>query len=119
MPSPCSTCHVARRTVNSSDACRRAGIRPRSRSPGRRSSSRTARARARTRIPTGPVRASRAEHQGTGKDGTLGQLSGTLSVIDAAKLDSTQLVSLSARVARRERMEPPAVVPTDFRRSST
>jgi YVTN family beta-propeller protein len=50
--------------------------------------------------PDGPGPRSSREHQGSGKNGTLGQLTGSLSVIDAARLDSPQLDQLSARVAR-------------------
>ncbi|HTE44304.1 MAG TPA: beta-propeller fold lactonase family protein [Gemmatimonadaceae bacterium] len=39
------------------------------------------------------------EHQGSGKNGTLGQLTGTLSVVNAARLTPTALDALSKRVA--------------------
>jgi YVTN family beta-propeller protein len=39
------------------------------------------------------------EHQGSGKNGTLGQLRGTLSVVDLSAITSASLAQLSTRVA--------------------
>jgi len=50
--------------------------------------------------PDGPGPRLSREHQGSGRNGTLGQLSGSLSVIDAARLDSPTLDQFSLRVAR-------------------
>jgi hypothetical protein len=52
--------------------------------------------------PDGPGPRLSREHQGSGKNGTLGQLSGSLSVIDASstRLDAPTLTQLSARVAK-------------------
>ena len=50
--------------------------------------------------PDGPGPRESKEHQGSGKDGTLGQLTGSLSVVDASSLDATGLARMSERVAR-------------------
>ena len=50
--------------------------------------------------PDGPGPRMSREHQGSGKNGTLGQLSGTLSVIDVASLDARAFEKLSSRVAQ-------------------
>src|SRR5262249_26448852 len=52
--------------------------------------------------PDGPGPRESRERMGTGRNGTLGQLNGTLSVIDVAPstLDATALAQLSDRVAR-------------------
>lgn len=49
--------------------------------------------------PDGPGPRASLEHQGSGKNGTLGQLTGTLSVIDATHLDTAALETFSKRVA--------------------
>lgn len=50
--------------------------------------------------PDGPGPRMSLQHQGSGKNGTLGQLSGTLSVIDLAALNAQTLKTFSDRVAR-------------------
>ncbi len=50
--------------------------------------------------PDGPGPRTSLEHQGSGRNGTLGQLSGSLSVIDASRIDAASLAQLSVRVAR-------------------
>ncbi|HEY9228048.1 MAG TPA: beta-propeller fold lactonase family protein [Gemmatimonadaceae bacterium] len=50
--------------------------------------------------PDGPGPRESREHLGSGANGTLGQLRGTLSVIDGASLDAGTLEQLSRRVAR-------------------
>src|SRR5258708_5883756 len=49
--------------------------------------------------PDGPGPRASLLHQGSGKNGTLGQLRGTLTVIDLAGITATSLNQLSARVA--------------------
>ncbi|MEP6493924.1 MAG: bifunctional YncE family protein/alkaline phosphatase family protein [bacterium] len=48
------------------------------------------------------------QNQGSGKNGTLGQLTGTLSVIDASRLAGATLDDLSKRVARANGWNEPA-----------
>lgn len=50
--------------------------------------------------PDGPGPRLSLVHQGSGKNGTLGQLSGTISVIDSRQLTHDALDALSSRVAR-------------------
>ena len=50
--------------------------------------------------PDGPGPRESKERQGSGKDGTLGQLTGSLSVVDVGALDGSALASMSQRVAR-------------------
>ena len=60
--------------------------------------------------PDGPGPRSSLEHQGSGKNGTLGQLSGTLSVLDASRFMSTALDKLSTRVATANGWAVPKIV---------
>jgi hypothetical protein len=57
--------------------------------------------------PDGPGPRESLDHQGSGKNGTLGQLSGTLSVIDASHLDAQALAGFSGRVARANGWDAP------------
>ncbi len=61
--------------------------------------------------PDGPGPRESRERQGSGKNGTLGQLTGSLSVLDAARLDAPSLTQLSARVARANGWSDSARVP--------